>query len=272
MLIVLTISHKFIIINCMLGVNLDRQIKYRLASFRYFEENECHCTRFCEENVLLLVFSGILRFSENGKQIEVKAGEYYIQRKNCYQGGEIPSDSPKYLYVHFDGEWTDEESSLSYKGKFNYNDLSSLMQKLDNASHNENLYSYQQYLFLELLLSLNQKVERQSLAHVIASYIKTNYKNITSLDDICKKFNYSKNYIIRIFNKEFALSPIEYLNDIKIKRATYLLETTSLPITEIAESSGFNDYPYFYKRFYRKVGVSPQTWRKTVRENPLKRQ
>ncbi len=255
----------------MKGIDLNKPMLYRVASFRYFEKGEHHCTRFCEENVLLLVFSGVLRFSEDGKQIEVKAGEYYIQRKNCYQGGEIPSDSPKYLYAHFDGEWTDNLSALPYKGVFDYNDLNELMQRLDYASHNNKLYSEQQFLFLKLLLSLKDSAKKPSLAQEISTFIENNLKTITCLEDICKQFNYSKNYIIRLFNKEFNLSPISYINDLKIKRATYLLETTSLSISEIAESSGYNDYPYFYKRFCAKTGVSPQVWRNTVRENPLKR-
>ena len=252
----------------MQGINLNKPILYRVASFRYFEENECHCTRFCKDNVLVMVFSGVLRFSENGKQIEVKKGEYYIQQKNCYQGGEIPSDSPKYLYVHFNGEWTDGETSLIYKGKFDYNALSNLMQDLNYASHNNFVYSEQEYLFLKLLLSLKQKVEKPSLAQEISAYVEKNIERVTSLDSLCKQFNYSKNYIIRIFNKEFGVSPIAYINEIKLKRASYLLESTSQSITEIAQECGFNDYPYFYKRFYAKTGVSPQVYRKTVRENP----
>lgn len=253
------------------GINLNKPILYRVASFRYFEENECHCSRYCEENVLVMVFSGVLRFSENGKQIEVKKGEYYIQQKNCYQGGEVPSDSPKYLYAHFDGEWTSEPFALSRRGNFDYNANYELMQKLDYASHNNGIYCEQQYLFLKLLLSLKDSVKKQTLAQEISTFIENNLKTVTTLEDICKQFNYSKNYIIRLFNKEFNLSPISFINDLKIKRATYLLETTSLPISEIAESSGYNDYPYFYKRFYAKMGVSPQVWRNTVRENPLKR-
>jgi AraC-like DNA-binding protein len=67
--------------------------------------------------------------------------------------------------------------------------------------------------------------------------------------DLCDKFHYSKNYIIRIFNKELGVSPIQYINHEKIKRAMYLLETTSKPIGEIAIECGYSDYPYFYKKF-----------------------
>ena len=253
----------------MLCINLNKQITYKTASFRYFEKNECHCSRFCVDNVLLLVFDGILRFSENGEQIEVKKGEYFIQQKNCYQGGEIPSDSPKYLYVHFDGEWIDNDTSLAKYGKFDTEELSSAMAEIDFASHNDYSYNAQLYLFLKILLSLKEKHQKPTLAKDISNYVKSNLNS--TLDDISKRFNYSKNYIIRIFNKEFGVSPIKYINDVKIKRATYLLETTSQSIKEIAEISGFNDYPYFYKCFYNKTGVSPKTWRKTIRENPLNR-
>ena len=69
----------------MLGIDLNRSIKYKCASFRYFEKHEHHVARFCRDNVLLLIFEGILRFSENDEQIEVHAGEYYIQKKDCHQ-------------------------------------------------------------------------------------------------------------------------------------------------------------------------------------------
>ena len=66
----------------MIGIDLDRVITYKHASLRFFKEKEHHITRLCEDNVLLLVFEGVLRFSENEEEIEVSAGEYYIQKKN----------------------------------------------------------------------------------------------------------------------------------------------------------------------------------------------
>ena len=62
----------------MAGIDFNSPILYRHASFRYFEKNEHHITRFCIDNVLLLVYEGVLRFSEDGEEKEVRAGEYYI--------------------------------------------------------------------------------------------------------------------------------------------------------------------------------------------------
>ena len=79
----------------MQGVNLDKPIRYINASLRFFKDGEHHVECFCEDDVLLLVYSGVLRFSENGEQKEISAGEYYIQRHGMHQGGETASDNPK---------------------------------------------------------------------------------------------------------------------------------------------------------------------------------
>ena len=255
----------------MYGIDLNRPILYEFASLRFFEKKEHHIERFCSVNVLLMVYQGVLRFSENGKQVEVRAGEYYIQRKNCYQTGELASDAPHYLFVHFDGEWSDQPGALPYRGSFDYSTLSELMLQINTASHQKYMYAEQQYLFHKLLLSLRQKVPSNALADKLSKFVEENIAEITSLSDLCEAFHYSKNYVERLFQREFGVSPIQYINDVKIKKAMYLLETTSKPIAAISEECGYFDYPYFYKRFIQKVGVSPSEWRKIIQRNPTNR-
>ena len=253
------------------GIDLNSPIRYEFASFRFFEKKEHHIERFCSVNVLLMVYEGILRFSEDGEQVEVRAGEYYIQRKNCYQAGELPSDAPHYLFVHFDGEWSDRPDTLPCRGSFDHSALSELMLQIDTASHQKYTYAEQQYLFHKLLLSLRQKVPSNALAERLSKFVEENIAKITSLSDLCEAFHYSKNYVERLFRREFGVPPIQYVNEVKIRKAMYLLETTSKPITVIAEECGYVDYPYFYKRFVQKAGVSPSEWRRIIQKNPTNR-
>jgi AraC-like DNA-binding protein len=143
------------------------------------------------------------------------------------------------------------------------------MERIDDAAHKDRSYSEKQYLFLKLLLALKQPPVINHTAQLISQYIENNLVTISSLSDLCDKFHYSKNYIIRIFNKELGVSPIQYINHEKIKRAMYLLETTSKPIGEIAIECGYSDYPYFYKKFVQSARMSPLEWRKKIQENPL---
>lgn len=251
-----------------MGPNLNSAIHYHSASLRYFQEGEHHVNRFCACSVLLMVFEGVLRFSEDGVEQEVGAGEYYIQRAGCYQAGALVSDSPRYLYVHFDAEWSNGQSALAPRGCFDYGRLADLIARMDSASHLSLPYCEQLSVFLQILLSLRREQEEETLGGRMAAYMETHLQQIASLSDLCTVFHYSKNYVMRCFKAEYGVSPIAYLNELRLKRAMYLLETTSLPIAGIAEQCGYHEYPYFYKRFLRQTGLPPRLWRERVRQAP----
>ena len=89
------------------------------------------------------------------------------------------------------------------------------------------------------------------------------------MEDICRKFNFSKNHIINIFKKDYNVTPVKYINDVKLRRARYLLEVTSESAENIATESGFGDYSHFYKTFYKENGMSPTEWRKQRQFSPF---
>ena len=107
------------------------------------------------------------------------------------------------------------------------------------------------------------------MAEAMADYVEKNLHMAFSLSALSEEFHYSKNYILRIFKQEFGTSPVQSVNERKLTRAAYLLETTSKPLSEIAETCGYSDYPYFYKRFVQKNGMSPLKWRKQKQADPL---
>lgn len=253
----------------MTGIDMNKPITYLYSSLRYFDANEHHVKRFCEEDILLLVFEGVLRFSENGQEIEIHAGEYYIQKKNMHHDGKIASDSPKYLYVHFLGEWIDSDVALARRGYFDYVSLKPLMEELDHLRHNNASYIEQTAKFYEILSRLYQTKKETTMADEIAEYISKNCSNDLTLEMICKEFNFSKNHVINIFKKEYNMTPFEYMNYLKIKQAEYLLEITSRPAESIAYECGFHNYSHFYRLFYRAHEVSPSEWRMQKRLKPV---
>ena len=120
-----------------MGINLNLPIEYVYSSLRQFSENEHHVKRICKENVLLLVFEGVLRFSEDGKEQEVRSGEYYIQHYNGFQDGIIASDKPRYLFVHFRAEWDENDDRLAYRGTYSFNNMKNLIFELDKLVFNK---------------------------------------------------------------------------------------------------------------------------------------
>ena len=236
----------------MLGIDMDKPITFFYSSLRFFADNEYHVTRLCNDDVLLLVYDGVLRFEEDGIDYEVHPGEYHIQKCGSVQRGTKVSDSPKYLYVHFHGEWGSGESVLPRRGTFDYAKLRASMEKLDELSHGLATLIQKSALFYELLLMLMQKEENLGLAHRIADYIDNADCHDICLDMICDHFHFSKNHIINIFRGEFGMTPVKYINRQKLAKAKYLLEVTSDTTESIAQSCGFFDASHLRRALNKK--------------------
>ncbi len=246
----------------MFGINLNSPILYHNASLCYFYENEHHITRLCNCDVLLLVFDGILRFSEDGKDVEVKAGEYYIQRKGGFQEGKIPSNAPQYLYVHFWGEWEDNNSCLPLCGNFNYEKLKSLIEEMHYVSQHKECYVVQKAIFYSLLSALFKSQKEKTVADEIAEYLIIHSNEDISLAMLCKRFYFSKNYIILLFKEKYGSTPFSYLLSIRLENAKKLLLNSTQTAEQIATDCGFSDYSHFYKAFKKNTSLSPNDWRK----------
>lgn len=252
-----------------MGIDMNSLIEYKVASLRFFGKHEHHVSRVCHDYVLLMVYDGVLRFNEDGADYEISSGEYFIQRANGIQRGDIASDEPKYLYVHFGAKETGDASSLERRGEFDYTKLKSKMERLDAYEKSGKSLTEKSAVFYSILSELYRKYEEPSLADEIAEFISENFKTELSLDDIAKEFNFSKNHIINIFKKEFGKTPFEYMNFVRIRAAKMLLEVTSDSLENIAYSCGYSCYSNFYKRFLSETGCSPTVWRNRIRLSPV---
>lgn len=249
----------------MCGIRLDKSIEYRCASLRFFSKGEHHVSRICPDDVLLLVYDGILRFCEDGTQFEIHPGQYHIQRHGSVQSGEIASDAPKYLYVHFLAEWADIGRILPRNGTFEYARLKTIMDELDALAHSKSLYIAQAGKFYTILTDLLQQPSENPLACKIADYIAKEIHHAISLDLLCQEFHFSKNHIINTFRQTYGMTPIAYANRLRLQKAEYLIEVTSEPLESIASQCGFQNYSHFFKQFVRNYGNSPEKWRRQKR-------
>ena len=249
----------------MRGIDMNKPVTYLNSSLRYFHENERHINRFCREYVLLLVFEGVLRFSEDGTEYEIVPGQYHIQKINSYQSGTRVSLSPRYLYVHFFAESADGGEVVPFDGEYDYGEMESLIYRLDSLSHNGGTFIEKTAVFYKILSELYQSKDRNRLSDRIAAFISGEIHSELSLETLCREFHYSKNHIINVLKAERGMTPVEFMNGLRLREAESLLEITSDPIIRISETCGFNNYSHFFRLFKRKNGVSPAEWRERKR-------
>lgn len=126
-------------------------------------------------------------------------------------------------------------------------------------------------LLLELLLTLFQcqgffhndtHGTPTTFQREILYYIHEHYTEPLSLSVLSEHFHLSEKYISRYFIEHFHLSFVKYLNHQRLILSKKLLETTELPITEVALRSGFNNVSYFIRTFKKFYGLSPLRYRR----------
>jgi len=99
----------------------------------------------------------------------------------------------------------------------------------------------------------------------ISEYINNNYYKQIKIEDISKQFFLNRGYIRNIFIEYIHQSPKQYLQKIRMERAAELLRETSLNISVIARSVGYDDQLLFSKMFSRFFGCSPTDYRQKKR-------
>ena len=80
---------------------------------------------------------------------------------------------------------------------------------------------------------------------------------------ILSQSGYSEDYIRSCFKKITGKTPSEFLTDIRIKHACFLIDIykNKISLSEISERCGYLDYIYFSKRFKSVMGMSPREYR-----------
>ena len=67
----------------------------------------------------------------------------------------------------------------------------------------------------------------------------------------------------RIFKEYTGFTITEYVNTLRIKKATQILETSNLSISDVAAELGFESASYFKRIFKKIMNVTPLKYRKT---------
>lgn len=100
----------------------------------------------------------------------------------------------------------------------------------------------------------------------IKRYIDINYRESITLDKLAGMAHLNKYYLSHAFQKEYGISPITYLSRRRIEESKYLLGNTSHTLAQVSELLGFSSPSYFSQCFRKAEGISPNEYRRQVRE------
>ena len=143
---------------------------------------------------------------------------------------------------------------------------------LERGSHNDLLVVSKFFSILArvnviISLSAEQALEKrpaETTLELVEQYMRINYNKPISNEVLAEVARYSITWLEQNFKAKYGLTPMQYLTQIRIKKAQQLLcmsEGETLNIAEIGFAVGYNDPLYFSKVFKKATNLSPKDYR-----------
>lgn len=126
--------------------------------------------------------------------------------------------------------------------------------------------------FLRLLLELARCVEDPPLKSGIVyvrkaeQYIRDHYASEISVADVVHSVQISYSYLQTLFSQYHHCGIQTYINRLRIEKAVFLLENSSMNAMDIGFFVGFNSRQHFSYTFAKQMGVTPGQYKKLHRK------
>lgn len=222
--------------------------------------------------LMAMILGGSARYQMNGKSFQVQAGDVLFFRKGTHYTATVTSKEPwEHIVVGFrtDGDIDDfptEGATRVSRG----NRFEELFRQVYSVWSGCGFgYKLQAKAILhQLLFSLM----RENVSHLVGSstalramktasdYMEKNYREKITVEELAVRSGYSASHFARVFTKVYDISPIQYLNQIRIMHAKNLLRTGQYSMAEIAQECGFSNVYYFSRCFKQITGTTPAKW------------
>lgn len=92
----------------------------------------------------------------------------------------------------------------------------------------------------------------------IKEYIKREYNNPITVEDVASNLNISSYYLMHIFKEKMGITFNQYLTQIRVDKAKEMLKSGQYKVYEVAEATGYKDASYFSYIFKKMTGISPK--------------
>lgn len=109
-----------------------------------------------------------------------------------------------------------------------------------------------------------EEIDSKEVIKNAKKFIKNNLDKSLSVCNIAEMLYINPTYFSRLFKNNTGEGCNNYIVKKKMEKAKYLLQTTTMRISKIAELVGYKDTNYFSLTFKKQIGVTPRDFRETT--------
>jgi AraC-like DNA-binding protein len=229
-------------------------------------------TRVYPRNTMYLVISGNGLFSSALGDYPLNAGTVFFSFDSMPYRIDN-TDALRYMYIDFDGPRAQalfERFFISpahciFRG---YEGLIPFWQDSLSIANEQNLDLVCESVLLYSFSRLSNTIER-SEDHLIGDVLQHIQNHLSdsnlSLASIAEDLGYNPKYISTIFTGRMGVTYSDYVKNLRIRHAVFLMEQGIVAVKNVAFLSGFRDPLYFSKVFRQSIGISPSDYIEQLR-------
>ncbi len=242
-----------------------------------------------ERMELLLVLEGSLKVKVGDQEIEAKKDSLVIIPPEKPHMGTSGEKGVRYRTIMFDISTFYNSSNVSRQflepivnqtvdfDTITYNkEIISLAHSLLEEHLSEDsistiiamgkIYELLGLIYRHCLCEKQSAVPDDRLKNVL-DYIAKHYCEGITSSGLSEYFGYDESYFCRRFKSVTGLTPISYIQILRLEEAKNKIKNTELKISEISSLCGFQDPNYFSRCFKRHFGISPAAYMEKERKS-----
>ncbi|MBR7133758.1 MAG: helix-turn-helix transcriptional regulator [Clostridia bacterium] len=226
---------------------------------------------------ILIIKSGSCTAEYENTEYTLKENDIICYFPNQKQKYSFSNERCESFWLHFSGTKCEQlMSKLEIKnGVSRLNNISAVIffaERLIRAKQNRNNDSLLSVaILIELLYQISDDIRPSLNSYAVfeklIDHIHINFSTKIDLDAFASQNNISTHRLNQIFRQQTGITPLKYKLQLQLNEAKWLLASSTLNITEIAEVVGFSDPFYFSNTFKKHFGMSPSQFKKNNSTN-----
>lgn len=108
---------------------------------------------------------------------------------------------------------------------------------------------------------LSRRKSEDAVIGKCQEWIADNYRVASPVTELVKLSGLPERTFMRRFREATGLTPLEYVQALRLEEAKQMLETTDLAVEAVANAAGYEDPSFFGRLFRKKVGLTPAQYR-----------
>ncbi len=110
-------------------------------------------------------------------------------------------------------------------------------------------------------MATSYKARLHPAVQAARAYLEANMRQSPTLTMLARTVGVSTSHLSSLFTAQCGVSPMHYLQQLRLEHACWLLANPYLRIHEVAEACGYEDVNYFTRLFRQHYKTSPGRWR-----------